>query len=69
MTPDVAAKVTSQNSQRAELQGSADVKLVTKNIEDIIKQLKARGRREQMLMFLTGPAGSGKGTAVMVSLL
>ena len=43
MTPDVAAKVTSQTSQRAELQGSvdltvpaeADVKLVTKNIEDI----------------------------------
>jgi len=37
------------------------------NIEDIIKQLKARGGREQMLMFLTGPAGSGKSTAVMVS--
>lgn len=43
MTPDVAAKVTSETSQRAELQGSvdltvpdeADVKLVTKNIEDI----------------------------------
>jgi hypothetical protein len=37
------------------------------NIEDIIKQLKARGGREQMLMFLTGPAGSGKSTAVMVA--
>ncbi len=37
------------------------------NIEDIIKKLKARGGREQMLMFLTGPAGSGKSTAVMVS--
>ncbi len=36
------------------------------NIEDIIKKLKARGGREQMLMFLTGPAGSGKITAVMV---
>ncbi|MFN8707566.1 MAG: polymorphic toxin-type HINT domain-containing protein [Planctomyces sp.] len=43
MTQDVAAKVTSETSQRAELQGSvdltvpaeADVKLVTKNIEDI----------------------------------
>ncbi len=37
------------------------------NIEGIIKQLKARGGREQMLMFLTGPAGSGKSTAVMVA--
>ena len=35
MTPDVAAKVTSETSQRAELQASVDVKLVTKNIEDI----------------------------------
>jgi len=26
------------------------------NIEGIIKQLKARGGQEQMLMFLTGPA-------------
>ncbi len=30
------------------------------NIEDIIKRLKARGGQEQMLMFLTGPAGSGR---------
>ena len=37
------------------------------NIEDIIKRLKARGGQEQMLMFLTGPAGSGKSTAVMVA--
>jgi type II secretory pathway predicted ATPase ExeA len=44
--------------------GSSDT---ATNIEDIIKQLKARGGREQMLMFLTGPAGSGKSTAVMVS--
>ena len=43
MTPDAAAKVTSETSQQAEHQGSveltapadADVKLVTKNIEDI----------------------------------
>jgi hypothetical protein len=35
MTPDVAAKVTSETSQRAEVQASVDVKLVTKNIEDI----------------------------------
>ncbi len=37
------------------------------NIEDIIKWLKARGGQEQMIMFLTGPAGSGKSTAVMVA--
>ncbi len=46
------------------LGGSTDT--VT-NIEDIIKRLKARGEQEQMLMFLTGPAGSGKSTAVMVA--
>ena len=27
---------------------------------DIIKKLKARGGRDQLLMILTGPAGSGK---------
>jgi hypothetical protein len=37
------------------------------NIEDIVKWLKARSGQEQMLMFLTGPAGSGKSTAVMVA--
>ncbi len=37
------------------------------NIEDIIKRLKARGGQELMLMFLTGPVGSGKSTAVMVA--
>jgi hypothetical protein len=52
MTPDVAAKVTSETSQRAELQGSvdltvpvhADVKLVTKNIEDIQLGQRVVGR-------------------------
>ncbi len=39
----------------------------TADIEDTVKMLKARGRREQMLMFVTGPAGSGKSTAVMVA--
>ncbi len=46
------------------LGGSTDT--VT-NIEDIIKRLKAIGRQEQMLMFLTGPAKAGKSTAVMVA--
>jgi hypothetical protein len=35
----------------------------TKNIHDIVKRLKARGGQEQMLMFLIGPAGSGKSSA------
>jgi hypothetical protein len=30
----------------------------TTNIHDIVKRLKARGGQEQMLMFLTGPAGA-----------
>jgi hypothetical protein len=33
--PEVAAKVTSETSQRAELPASVDVKLVAKSIEDI----------------------------------
>jgi hypothetical protein len=37
----------------------------TADIEDTVKMLRTRGAREQMLMLLTGPAGSGKSTAVM----
>ncbi len=40
----------------------------TADIEDTVKMLKARGGREQMLMFCMGPTGSGKSTAVMVAL-
>jgi hypothetical protein len=39
----------------------------TADIEATVKMLKARGGREQMLMFLTGPTVSGKSTAVMVA--
>jgi hypothetical protein len=34
---------------------------------DTIKKLKARGGRDQLLMLLTGPAGSGKSTAMKVA--
>ena len=34
---------------------------------ELIKRLKARGGKEQLLMFLTGPAGSGKSTAMRVA--
>ncbi len=34
---------------------------------DIIAKLKARGGRDQLLMFLTGPAGLGKSTAMKVA--
>ena len=33
-------------------------------IEEILEELKARGAQNQLLMFLTGPAGAGKSTAV-----
>ena len=39
----------------------------TTDIHDIVKRLKARGGQEHMLMFLTGPAGSGKSSALMVA--
>ena len=37
------------------------------SINDIVRRLKARGGQRQMIMFLTGPAGSGKSTAVTVA--
>ena len=36
-------------------------------IKDIIEELEARGGNQQLLMFLTGPAGAGKSTAIKVS--
>ncbi len=36
-------------------------------IKDIVDKLQARGGQEQLIMFLTGPAGSGKSTAVRVA--
>jgi len=37
------------------------------DMELLIEHLKARGGMEQLLMFLTGPAGAGKSTAVKVA--
>ncbi len=39
----------------------------SKETTEIINRLKGRGGKEQLLMFLTGPAGSGKSTAMRVS--
>ena len=36
-------------------------------MKETIKKLEARDRQEQLLMFLTGPAGSGKSTAVTLA--
>ncbi len=36
-------------------------------IKDIVDKLQARGEQEQLIMFLTGPAGSGKSTVVRVA--
>ncbi len=41
--------------------------LTTTNIHDIVTRLKAIGGQEQFVMFLTGPAGSGKSSALMVA--
>lgn len=37
------------------------------NTEDIVEDLVARGGMTQLLMFLTGPAGAGKSTAIKVA--
>jgi hypothetical protein len=39
----------------------------SKEIADIVRILEARGGQEQLLLFLTGPAGSGKSTAMRVA--
>jgi len=39
----------------------------TANANDVIQQLKARGGQDQLLMFLTGPAGLGKSTAMKIA--
>jgi hypothetical protein len=39
----------------------------TADANDIIKKLKARGGNDQLLMFLMGPAGSGKSTAIKIA--
>jgi hypothetical protein len=39
----------------------------SQEIADIVKKLEARGGQEQLLLFLTGPAGSGKSTAMRVA--
>jgi len=38
-----------------------------RTIENIVRSLKARGGQRQSIMFLTGPAGCGKRTAVTVA--
>jgi hypothetical protein len=39
----------------------------TSDVNDVTKKLKARGGQDQILMFLTGPAGSGKSTAMKIA--
>ncbi len=48
------------------LQQTLEIDSIT-DATDIIKKLKARGGRDQLLMFLTGPAGSGKSTAMKIA--
>ncbi len=57
---DKNAKLGAHLQQTMEITSTADA-------NDNIKKLKARGGRDQLLMFLTGPAGSGKSTAMKVA--
>ena len=57
---DKNTKLGSYLQQTLEISSSTDA-------SDIIKKLKARGGRDQLLMFLTGPAGSGKSTAMKIA--
>jgi hypothetical protein len=44
--------------------GHAMRSTATLNINNVVHRLEARGWQSQLIMFLTGPAGSGKSTAV-----
>jgi hypothetical protein len=57
---DKNTKLGAYLQQTMEIPTTADAK-------DVIKKLKARGGRDQLLMFLTGPAGLGKSTAIKVA--
>ena len=57
---DKNTKLGAYLQQTMEIATTADAK-------DVIKKLKARGGRDQLLMFLTGPAGSGKSTSMKVA--
>lgn len=50
------------------LQQTLEIASIT-DATDIIKKLKARGGRDQLLMFLTGPAGLGKSTSMKIAQL
>jgi hypothetical protein len=57
---DKNTKLDAYLQQTMEIASTADA-------NDIIKKLKARGGRDQLLMFLTGPAGLGKSTAMKIA--
>ncbi len=57
---DKTKKLGTYLQQTMEITTSADA-------NDIIKKLKARGGRDQLLMFLTGPAGLGKSSALKIA--
>ncbi len=57
---DKNTKLGAYLQQTMEIDSTADA-------NDIIKELKARGGRDQLLMFLTRPAGSGKSTAMKIA--
>ncbi len=58
--PDKTKKLGTYLQQTMEITTTADA-------NDILKKSKARGGRDQLLMFLTRPAGSGKITAMTIS--
>ncbi len=57
---DMNTKLGAYLQQTMEIASTADA-------NDIIKKLKARDGRNQLPMFLTGPAGSGKSTAMQIA--
>ena len=49
------------------LQQAISVEIDEQDMVDLTQELKVRGGHDQLIMFLTGPAGAGKSTALRVA--
>jgi flagellar biosynthesis GTPase FlhF len=54
------------NNQRTQFVGSSDPEQ-TRKVDEVIECLKSMGGKDQLIMFLTGPAGAGKTTAIKLA--
>lgn len=54
------------NDHRTQFMGTSNVEQ-TRKVDEVIESLKSMGGKDQLIMFLTGPAGAGKTTAIKLA--